>query len=158
MLFGGPIGALVAGVSALFQEASGGDVGKHIAELVDDITGGGERNPALTAQAAQTPEAGAPAAKLQQAAQSLAVALAAASLNRISPVPSGETSIKMLRAAPKLPEPPASTLNRIALNPAAALGAPQGVPRHGAARLPPGRMRPKSGRKSGPRPRPRPIR
>ena len=44
----------------------------------------------------------------------------------------------MLRAAPKSPEPPAATLNRIALNPAAALGAPQGIPRHGAARLPTG--------------------
>ena len=42
MLFDGPVGALVAGITALFEEASGGDIGEHIADLIDDFTGGGD--------------------------------------------------------------------------------------------------------------------
>ena len=36
------VGALVAGITALFEEASGGDIGEHIADLIDDFTGGGD--------------------------------------------------------------------------------------------------------------------
>ncbi|MBT5648776.1 MAG: hypothetical protein HOJ41_13025, partial [Rhodospirillaceae bacterium] len=38
-LFGGPAGAIGAGIASLFEEASGGDLGQHLAKLVDDITG-----------------------------------------------------------------------------------------------------------------------
>ena len=53
MLFGGPIGALAAGITALFEEASGGNLGDHLAEMVDDFTGGGDNgDPAIAADAA----------------------------------------------------------------------------------------------------------
>ena len=53
MLFGGPIGALAAGITALFEEASGGNLVDHLAEMVDDFTGGGDNgDPAIAADAA----------------------------------------------------------------------------------------------------------
>jgi len=53
MLFCGPIGALAAGITALFEEASGGNLVDHLAEMVDDFTGGGDNgDPAIAADAA----------------------------------------------------------------------------------------------------------
>ena len=51
MLFGGPIGALAARITALFEEASGGDLVTHIAEIVDDFTGGSDPEAAAIAAA-----------------------------------------------------------------------------------------------------------
>lgn len=98
MLFGGPIGAIAAGVTALFEEASGGDLGSHLAEMVDDITGGGDETPAMAADNGQGDKS------VQQAALTAA---APASTNAASA------------------EIAAQHLNRIALNPAAALGVAQ---------------------------------
>ena len=83
MLFGGPIGALAAGITALFEEASGGDLGSHIAELFDGDAG--DDRAALVAE-----NKGNAPPPVQQAALS-----------------------------------GADILNRIALNPAAALGVAQ---------------------------------
>ena len=103
MLFGGPIGALAAGVTALFEEASGGDLGAHIAEMVDDFTGGGDDgDPAITADAA---------------AKAAAVVTAAGS--------AGNAQIHQAALPAAHAATSALGFNRIALNPAAALGAPQ---------------------------------
>ena len=100
---GGPIGALAAGVAAMFEEASGGDLGKHVAEMVDDFTGGGDDNaPAITADAA---------------AKAAAVVTAAGG--------TGNAQIHQAAFPAAHAAAPAMGFNRIALNPAAALGAPQ---------------------------------
>ncbi len=39
-IFGGPLGISLAGMSALFEEASGGNVGEHVAALFDDVAEG----------------------------------------------------------------------------------------------------------------------
>lgn len=95
MIFGGPIGAITAGVTALFEEASGGDLGTHVAELVDEFTGGDDDAPAVAASNAQ------PDKQAQQAA------------------------LPGTAAAPQVAENAAQHLNRITLNPAAALGVAQ---------------------------------
>lgn len=56
MLFGRPVGALVAGITALFEEASGGDIGEYIADLIDDFTGGGGATPNVAAGIADRPK------------------------------------------------------------------------------------------------------
>jgi hypothetical protein len=59
MLFGGPVGALVAGITALFEEASGNNSGEHIADLINDFTGGrdgGGATPNVAAGIADTPK------------------------------------------------------------------------------------------------------
>jgi len=107
MLFGGPVGGLTAGVAAMFEEASGGDLGKHLAELVDDITGGSNA-PAMAANAGN--------------AQSTAASTAANTATATAGAANGQP------AARPVATPEAATLNRIALNPAAALGAAQAMP------------------------------
>lgn len=109
MLFGGPIGALAAGVTALFEEASGGDLGHHLAELYDDITGGGGDAPAVAFNVGSVGNAG-----NAGNAQDAAAATAGAANGQQAALP---------RATPE-----AAILNRIALNPAAALGAAQAMP------------------------------
>lgn len=104
MLFGGPVGALAAGVTALFEEASGGDLGQHLAEMIDDFSGGDD----APATAANTAAALPTAANGQQAALTVPASGTAGA-------PAGET----------IGDATAGTLNRIALNPAAALGAAQ---------------------------------
>ncbi len=95
-LFGGPIGALSAGVTGLLEEASGGSIGTHVAELVDGIFGGEEKPTTAIASADQ--------AKSDKTAPAAAVA---------------QTS------APDAPgDVDAAMMNRIAFNPAAALGVP----------------------------------
>lgn len=114
MLFGGPVGALVAGVTALFEEASGGDIGEHIADLIDDFTGGGDDGgdaPNVAAATAGTPalaQAGIDAEIQTGANVHQAAALAG------TPIASAASA------------PAAAQLNRIAVNPAAAMGAVQG--------------------------------
>jgi hypothetical protein len=110
MLFGGPIGALAAGITALFEEASGGDLGTHIAEMVDDFTGGSD------------PEA--PAIAADTAAKAAAVVTAAGGGN--AQIPQAALPAEHLAAQ-------AHVFNRIALNPAAALGAPPPTMAFGAA-------------------------
>ena len=63
MLFGGPIGALAAGVTALFEETTGGDLGTHIAGLFD-----GDADGESSALVAENKESAQPA--VQQAALS----------------------------------------------------------------------------------------
>lgn len=109
MLFGGPIGALVAGVTALFEEASGGDIGEHIAELIDDFTGGGDDGGAAPNIAdAKTNASPGPQAGTDAGTQSAAHIQQTAAL------------------AGAVTTPAAAQLNRIAVNPAAAMGAVQG--------------------------------
>ena len=45
-IFGGPLGVILAGISLLFEEASGGNVAEHAVALFEDVTGGGGREPA----------------------------------------------------------------------------------------------------------------
>lgn len=99
MIFGGPIGALAAGVTALFEEATGGDLGAHLAEMVDEVTGGRDAAPAIAAAGTQTDK------QTQQAA-----------------VPA---TAPQIAAALRDTESAAQHLNRISLNPAAALGVAQ---------------------------------
>lgn len=104
MLFGGPIGALVSGITAVFEEASGGDIGEHIAEFINDFGGGTDDsengNVGSVAAAKADPAAG------PQASADIAT----------------QTGADIQQAA--------AQLNRIAVNPSAALGAFQGSPRH----------------------------
>ena len=44
-IFGGPLGIILAGLSALFEEASGGDVADHMVALFDDAPEGGDTAP-----------------------------------------------------------------------------------------------------------------
>ncbi|MFT5489166.1 MAG: hypothetical protein ACI9MU_004102, partial [Alphaproteobacteria bacterium] len=127
MLFGGPVGALVAGITALFEEASGGDIGEHIADLIDDFTGSGDdggETPSVAAAKADpskdTPKdtlAGAQAG-LDAGTQTGAAVQQAAAL---AGTPIASTAIA----------PVAAQLNRIAVNPAAAMGAVQGSVQNG---------------------------
>ena len=105
MLFGGPLGALAAGVAALFEEASGGNLGHHLAEMIDDVTGGGD-TPAVAASSANAGD--------EANARNAAVANAGTVTGQQAALPTAT--------------PAAATLNRIALNPAAALGAVQAMP------------------------------
>ena len=56
ILFGGPMGALAAGVTSLFEEASGDSIGDYLASLVDDVFGGKEDVPENSAQNAPRDE------------------------------------------------------------------------------------------------------
>ena len=116
----------MSGLVVLYS-ASGGDLGAHLADMVDDITGGGDEAPAIAAAN------GGGDKPIQQAALPQS---AAASLNKA------------------VTEDAATHLNRISLNPAAALGvaqntnpaqaraaveaAPQPAVRRRTARLPEG--------------------
>ena len=91
ILFGGPMGALAAGVTSLFEEASGDSIGDYLASLVDDVFGGEEDVPENSAE-------NAPREKKRDATQAAALPAAL---------------------------PVAAALNRITLNPAAALGVAQ---------------------------------
>lgn len=112
MLFGGPVGALVSGITALFEEASGGDIGEHIAEFIDDFTGGGddgdENSNAPNVAAAEAGLTIGPQASKDAAAQT------GADVQQVAAVAVAATNLA------------AAQLNRIAVNPAAALGAFQG--------------------------------
>lgn len=94
VLFGGPIGALAAGVSSLFEEASGDSIGDHVASLVDDVFGSDD-----------TPENSA--------------------LN--APRDEQRDPAQVAQLPANVPAPAAAALNRISLNPAAALGVAQNV-------------------------------
>ncbi len=96
LLFGGPFGALSAGVMGLLEEASGGSVETQLAGLVNDLFGGEERP--------TTAIASADGAKSDKAVPTAAVATLATSDS------AGEVDVAMM--------------NRIAFNPAAALGVP----------------------------------
>ena len=114
MLFGGPVGALVAGVTALFEEASGGDIGEHIADFIDDFIGGGDGGggddaPNVAAAPAHIPAG--PQAAIQ--AETQTGPRSAANVQQAAIV------------APLAMAPSAARLNRIAVNPGAALGAVQ---------------------------------
>ena len=58
ILFGGPMGALAAGVTSLFEEASGDSIGDYLASLVDDVFGGEEAVPENSAQNAPATKKG----------------------------------------------------------------------------------------------------
>lgn len=53
VLFGGPLGLLMAGINALFEEASGGNIADHAVALFEDITGTDEK-PQVAADTAAT--------------------------------------------------------------------------------------------------------
>lgn len=110
MLFGGPVGAIVAGITALFEEASGGDIGEHIADLINDITGDGD-TPNVAAATSDKPE-GARAGIATGIQNGANIHQAAA----LAGTPIASSAVV----------PAAAQLNRIAVNPAAAMGAVQG--------------------------------
>lgn len=108
-LFGGPAGAIGAGIASLFEEASGSNLGEHIAELVNDITGGSdEEENTPTVAAADT-----------NAATGLQVGINAAPQT-------GPNVVQAATLAGAAITPAAVHLNRIAFNPNAAMGLYQG--------------------------------
>lgn len=109
MLFGGPVGALAAGVTALFEEASGGDIGDHIVAFVNDITGGDNGGDAQNVAAAK---------------QHPAVGPQAAANGEIQ---TGATIQQTAALAGSALTPAAAQLNRIAVNPGAPMGVAQGI-------------------------------
>ncbi len=110
MLFGGPGGAIAAGIASLFEEASGGDLGQHLAELVNDLTGGGdEKDSAPSIAAAKTDTADGPRAAIDADA-----------------VTAGNTVHTAALAGTAI-TPAAVNLNRIAYNPKAAFGVHQNL-------------------------------
>ena len=117
-LFGGPAGAIGAGIASLFEEASGGDLGEHIAELVNDITGGSDEE-------VNTPTV---AAADTNAATGLQVGINAAPQT-------GPNVVQAATLAGAAITPAAVHLNRIAFNPNAAMGRYQGPAENKAAGL-----------------------
>ena len=110
MLFGGPGGAIAAGIASLFEEASGGDLGQHLAELVNDLTGGGDdQDNAPSIAAAKTGTADGPRAAIDADA-----------------VTTGNTVHTAALAGTAI-TPAAVNLNRIAYNPKAAFGVHQNL-------------------------------
>ncbi|MGB0630849.1 MAG: hypothetical protein ACPGRZ_09150 [Alphaproteobacteria bacterium] len=95
ILFGGPIGALAAGVTSLFEEASGGSIGNHVASLVDDILGEPDDVPENSALNAPRNEKRDPA----QVAELPATPAAAAALNRITLNPAAALGVAQTQAA-----------------------------------------------------------
>ncbi len=117
ILFGGLGGAISAGVAALFEEASGGDLGQHLAELVDDITGGGtDRDGAPNVAAATANNVAAATANTVAGPQAAIDATMQTDQDKVQAAVLAATAIA----------PAAGRLNRIAFNPAAAMGAFQG--------------------------------
>jgi len=112
MLFGGPVGALIAGVTALFEEASGGDIGEHIAEFINEFTGGDDD--------------GAGAQNVAAAKTSVPIGPQAGIETEIG---TGMQTGAMVQQAAALAgaaiAPTATQLNRIAVNPGAAMGVVQ---------------------------------
>lgn len=109
MLFGGPVGALAAGITALFEEASGGDIGDHIVALIDDLTGGNDGGDAENvATEKQNPAAGPQAAANNE-------------------IQTGATIQQAAVLAGSALTPAAAQLNRIAVNPGAPMGVAQGI-------------------------------
>ncbi len=108
-LFGGPAGAIGAGIASLFEEASGGNLSEDIAELVNDITGGSDEEENIpTVAAADT-----------NAASGLQVGSNAAPQT-------GPNIVQAATLARAAISPAAVHLNRIAFNPNAAMGLYQG--------------------------------
>ena len=107
-LFGGPAGFITSGIAAMFEEMSGGSVATHVANLIDEIVGTGDPVVAQTTAPKISAE--------QQASATAAVA---------AQNPAAAQAV----AAPHVASTgdiPASAMNRISLNPAAALGVPLG--------------------------------
>lgn len=131
MLFGGPIGALVAGVTALFEEASGGDIGEHIAEFINDFTGGDDDGAGSGAGSV----AGSVASDVAGAQDVAAAKTNVLPANAQADIGAGigaeiQTGAVVQQAAAlagAAMTPTASQLNRIAVNPGAAMGAVQGA-------------------------------
>ena len=138
VLFGAPVGALAAGVTSLFEEASGDSIGDHVASLVDDVFGSDDtpENSALNAprdekrdpaQVAQLPEN---------------VPAAAAALNRISLNPAAALGVAQNNAASARMQQSGNLFGGLALPdgarnaqpvPAPAVGQPMAIPFGGSA-------------------------
>lgn len=115
MIYGGPLGMIAAGITALFEEASGGDVATTVAHLVEDMFDGASGDAAdpaanVAENAGNPSDAPAAAAPVAMAAAQAAAepmpqltARQAALLSSLSPAAGGH----------------------IAYNPGAALGMPQ---------------------------------
>ena len=91
IVFGGPVGALAAGITSLFEEASGGDLGSHLASLVDDVMGDDEEGQNIAANTPGESRQNAP----QMAALPQAAPAAAAGLNRISLNPAAAMGVPL---------------------------------------------------------------
>lgn len=117
MLFGGPVGALVSGITALIEEASGGDIGEHIAEVVNDFIGGSDDGADNAAAPTVATQAALPAGPQ-----------AAIGAENLPGTQAGTQTGPDIQQTAALAG--AAQLNRIAVNPAAALGAVQGPVQH----------------------------
>ena len=74
VLLGGPVGLIIAGISAFIEEMSGGTVADHAVALFEEITGDGDAEPADVI--AQTPAAGEEGAEIVDASALADVAAA----------------------------------------------------------------------------------
>ena len=115
MLYGGPIGMIASGVTALFEEASGGDVVTHVAGLVRDIVGD---DTDTAANAAENPDDVRSAAQKASAVEPAAGPGPQASA---AALPAGQAPTQVGAQAAAMP---AAAANRIAFNPGAPLGVP----------------------------------
>ena len=115
MLYGGPIGMIASGITALFDEASGGDVITHVAGLVRDIVGD---DADTAANAAENPD------DVRSAAQKAsAVEPAAGPAAGLAPQ-AAAAALPAAQVAAQVTAMPAAAANRIAFNPGAPLGVP----------------------------------
>ncbi|MEX2454273.1 MAG: hypothetical protein WD470_06190 [Rhodospirillaceae bacterium] len=119
LLYGGPMGMIAAGLTGLFEEASGGDIVTHVADLIDDITGGGESG--------DTPDAGGAVAQAAGPDAGPDAAPEPAFPHQAGTPPQQEIPPEIAaRIAARLATVAPQAGGHIAYNPAAALGAVQG--------------------------------
>lgn len=127
-IFGGPLGFIIAGISALIEEASGASIADHALALFDDPTGNGEHAPAQAIAAAPYHAEGdasagtLPVAPTHLAAAALAEAPTARPMISEAPVATLRSTEKPPAAAPTamtttVPGPRAATIQVTSLPP-----------------------------------------
>ncbi len=96
-IFGGPLGLIIAGITAFFEEMSGGTVTEHALALLDNLNGGDDDAPADAVAAASGLPAGDASGGARTAAAAQpgggALAAVATTLAPITVVPIGELPI-----------------------------------------------------------------
>ena len=131
LIYGGPAGMLTAGLTSLFEEASGGTVVSHVASLIDDLTGDGPPAAASAENPDDVRSAQQQAALPPQSPTAGPAAGPAATPVAALPQILAQTLAQTMPAGVS-----AAGANRIAYNPMAALGVPQAIPAAPAAQSP----------------------